>query len=164
MIISLIVAITQNDVIGNKGQIPWRLPAEQAIFKQTTMGHPIIMGRRTHESIGRPLPGRTNIVITRQKNYQVAGCIVAGSVEQAIREAERAEGGEKVFIIGGEEIYKQAMPMVDRIYLTRVHADLKGDTFFKFDESEWQEIAREAHNADDNNQYNYEFIVLKRKN
>lgn len=161
--ISFIVAAAKNRVIGKEGGIPWYLPADLAHFKQITMGHPMIMGRKTYESIGRVLPGRTNIVITRQKDYASEGSRVVSSIEQAIEEAKLAEGSEEVFIIGGQEIYKQAMPLVDKIYLTKVHVTVEGDTFFKFDASEWQEVVREAHNADDNNQYNYEFIVLERR-
>lgn len=163
MIISAIVAVSKNGVIGNAGKIPWNLPAEQAIFKQTTMGHPIIMGRKTHESIGRALPGRTNIVITRQKKYQAEGCTVVESLEQAIRSAKEAEGSDEVFIIGGEGIYKEAIPLLGKIYLTEVNADVEGDTFFMFDRSKWQELSRKAHKADDKNPYDYSFVILDRR-
>ncbi len=163
MIISAIVATDTKGAIGKNGQIPWRLPAEQAIFKQTTMWHPIIMGRKTHESIGRALPGRTNIVITHNRSYQAEGCTIAASVDEAIQIAKGAEGSEEVFIIGGSEIYKQALPLIKRLYLTRVHAVVDGDTFFKFNSDEWQQISNKKHLADEKNQYDYNFIVLERK-
>ncbi len=163
MIISLIVAITKNGVIGKAGRIPWHLPAEQAIFKQTTMGHPIIMGRKTHQSIGRALPGRRNIVITRNRNYRADGCVIASSLEQALEEARKAEGSDEIFIIGGEEIYNHTMPLAGRIYLTKVHATLAGDKFFKFNPKQWRQVSAKRHEADENNQYDYEFIILERK-
>ncbi|MEK7561840.1 MAG: dihydrofolate reductase [Patescibacteria group bacterium] len=163
MIISAIVATDAKGAIGKNGQIPWRLPAEQAIFKQTTMGHPMIMGRKTYESIGRALPGRTSIVITHQQNYRADGCVIVGSLEQALEEAKKAESSDEIFIIGGEEIYNHAMPFTDRIYLTKVHATLAGDKFFKFDPKKWRQVSNEKHAADEKNQYDYEFMVLERK-
>ncbi len=163
MIVSVIVAAAKNKVIGKEGGIPWYLPADLAHFKQTTMGHPMIMGRKTYESIGKALPGRTSIVITHQKDYRAEGCIVVQSLDRAIDEAEKAPGSEEVFIIGGEEIYKQAMPLVKQIYLTKVHADIDGDKFFPIELSEWQETSREDHEGDDKNPYSYSFTALKRK-
>lgn len=163
MIISAIVATDNKGAIGKNGQIPWHLPAEQAIFKRTTMGHPIIMGRRTHESIGRALPGRTNIVITRNRNFRAEGCVVAGSLNEAMQIAQKAEGNDEIFIIGGAEIYNQALPLINRLYLTRVHAAVDGDAFFKYDPTQWQQTSNEKHSADENNQYDYEFVVLERK-
>jgi len=136
---------------------------EQAIFKKTTIGHSIVMGRKTYESIGRALPGRTNIIITRQKGYRAAGCVVVDSLQQAMQEAKLAAGSEEIFIIGGAQIYQQAMPMVDRIYLTKVHTVASGDTFFEFDESRWQEISKTKYQADADNIYDYDFITLVRK-
>lgn len=162
MIISAIVAVSANGVIGKEGAIPWRLPAEQAIFKRTTMGHPIIMGRKTHESIGRPLPGRANIVITRQTNYHAQGCTVVESIQQAVEVAKKSPGGEEIFIIGGGEIYNLAMPLTNRIYLTKVHTKLGGDKFFKYDPKEWREISIVSHGADQNNKYGYDIITLER--
>ncbi len=163
MIISLIVATTQNGVIGNKGEIPWYLPADLVHFKKTTMGHPILMGRKTHESIGRALPGRTNIVITRQKDYSADGCVIAGSLEQAIEAAKDAKGSEEIFIIGGAEIYKLAMPLINRLYLTKVHTTIEGDKFFEYDPNEWKEISREEHPADEENKYAFELTQQIRK-
>lgn len=162
MSISAIVAASQNGVIGNKGEIPWYLPADLVHFKQTTMGHPILMGRKTHESIGRALPGRTNIVITRNADYKAKGCIVVGSLESAIKEAKKAPDNEEIFIIGGAEIYKLAMPLINKLYLTKVHATIEGDKFFEYDVKEWKEISREEYQADDKNKYAYDFTVLER--
>ena len=160
--ISFIVAVTKNDVIGKDGGIPWYLPADLSHFKQTTMGHPIIMGRKTHESIGRTLPGRYNVVITRQKDYQAAdGCKVVNSIEDALN-LPKVKADSEVFIIGGAEIYNQAMPMADRIYLSRLHTKIGGDKFFKFDESQWRVVSREEYQSDDKNPYDYDFTILDR--
>lgn len=163
MVISIIVAITQNDVIGNKGEIPWYFPADLAHFKQTTMDHPIIMGRKTHESIGRALPGRLNVIITRNTSYKAAdGCVVVNSLDDALNLVE-VKTNPEIFVIGGEEIYSQALPRTERIYLTRVHSTLAGDKFFKFNPGDWQQISCEKHSADKNNNYDYDFTVLERK-
>ena len=127
--ISIIAAVSENGVIGKDGGLPWKISADLKRFKELTMGLPIIMGRKTFESIGRALPGRTNIVITRDLNYQATGCTVAGSLEQAIKKAEKT-GSNEVFIIGGGEIYRAAIKIADTLYLTLVHATVSGDTFF----------------------------------
>lgn len=160
MTLSIIVATAKDGVIGKSGGLPWYLPAELAYFKNTTMGHSIIMGRKTHESIGRALPGRTNIVITRDPNYQAEGCRVVTSLDEAIKVADAQN---EVFIIGGESIYAQAIDKTDRIYLTQVNADIKGDKYFKFDPGSWQEVSRQEHKADERNEYDYAFTVLERK-
>ncbi len=162
MILSIIVAATENDVIGKEGGMPWYLPAELARFKEVTMGHPIIMGRKTHESIGRALPGRENIVVTRNPKYRAAdGCVVVDSLEKALTLKE-VKTAKEAFIIGGAEIYQQALPKAQRLYLTRVHAKLDGDKFFKFKKEDWREIERTKMTADDKNPYNYDFLVLER--
>ncbi|MBI4033470.1 dihydrofolate reductase [Candidatus Saccharibacteria bacterium] len=161
--ISTIVAVAKNGVIGKEGGMPWHLPAELARFKEVTMDHPIIMGRKTHESIGRALPGRTNIVITRNKNFEAEGCEVVGSLEEGIELAKRAEGGDEIFIIGGEQIYKEAMPKLGRIYLTKVDADVEGDKFFYYDPEEWKRVSSEKHSAGEKNQHDFEFLVFDRK-
>lgn len=127
--ISLIAACSENRVIGNGGKIPWHLPDDFRRFKARTMGHPIIMGRKTYESIGRPLPGRTNIVITRDSGREIPGCIVVSSLTEAI---ERAKGidKEEIFVIGGGQVYAEALPLADRLYLTLIHAIIDGDAFF----------------------------------
>ena len=128
MLISIIAAMSLNRVIGNNNTIPWHIPGEQHRFKQITWGHAIIMGRKTHESIGKPLPGRTNIIITRQKNYPAPGCIVVNSLEQALQSCPPHE--DEAFIIGGEQIFQLALPITERMYLTTIQQQIKGDTFF----------------------------------
>ena len=160
--ISAIVAVARNGVIGKSNALPWYLPAEMARFKEVTMGHPIIMGRKTHQSIGRALPGRTNIVVTHNKDFEAEGCKDVGSLDEAIELGKKAEGGDEVFIIGGEQIYKEAMPKLDRIYLTKVDAAVDGDKFFNYDPEEWKQISNEKHSADAKNQYDFEFTLLER--
>jgi len=160
MIISAIVATANNGVIGKEGGLPWYLPADLAHFRQTTAGHPVIMGRKTHESIGRALPGRQNIIITHNKNYQAQGCEIAPSLDEALR---LVSGTDEVFIIGGQTIYTLAMPKTDKIYLTKVDADIPGDKYFLYEPAQWQETSVEKHPADDKNQYPYEFVLLERK-
>ncbi len=163
MTISLIVAVTDNDVIGKENAIPWYLPADLAHFKQTTIGHPIIMGRKTHESIGRALPERLNVVITRNPAYKAAeACVVVNSLDEALN-LDEIKNNTEVLVIGGAEIYKQALPLADRIYLTRVHTTLAGDKFFKFNPEQWRQISKEKHTKDEKNQYDYEFILLEHK-
>jgi dihydrofolate reductase len=128
MIISAIVAMASNRVIGDRGDIPWKIPGEQKMFKEITMGHTVIMGRKTYESIGRPLPGRTNIVITRQSGYQADGCIVVHDLGSALQCCPPGE--KEAFICGGGQLYREAMPETDRIYLTLLSREVQGDTFF----------------------------------
>jgi dihydrofolate reductase len=160
--ISIVVAVADNNVIGKDNQLIWHLPADLRYFKQKTLGHPMIMGRKTFESIGKPLPGRTTIIVTRQEGYTVEGCLVAHSVQEAIQKAKELD--EQVSIIGGAEIYKQALPHVDVIYLTRVHHTFDGDTFFpELNEAEWEHISAEPHEPDEKNKYPYTFLELRRK-
>lgn len=160
MIISLIAAVAKNRVIGNRGQITWRLPADLKHFKMVTLGHPIIMGRRTYESIGRPLPERTNIVVTRDPKYRASGCVVVASLEDAFRAAGDAE---EVFIIGGGEIYRQALPLAEKLYITSVEAEPEGDVFFpEINPDEWRIVSREDHLKDERNQYDYSFLVYEK--
>ena len=159
--ISLIVAASTNNVIGAAGDLPWRLSADLKRFKAITMGKPIVMGRKTWESIGRPLPGRQNIVITRQADYRAAGCTVVASPDDAI---DAAGDVEEIMIIGGGHIYEAFLPTADRIYLTRVYAEIEGDAFLpEILESEWQFVSRETHRADEANDYDVEFLVLDRR-
>lgn len=161
MIRSLVVAMARNRVIGRDNQLPWRLPADLAYFKQVTMGHPIIMGRRTWESIGRPLPGRQNIVVTRQRDYQAAGCTVVGSLDQAW--AAAGDAGE-VCVIGGTSIFAEALPSADRIHLTEVDAEVPGDTYFPpFDRSEWVEREVSRQPVDARHEYAFRIVVLERR-
>lgn len=161
--IAIVVAIAENNVIGKDNQLIWHLPADLRHFKQKTIGHPMIMGRKTFESIGKPLPGRTTIIVTRQEDYQVEGCIVVNSVEEALGKG-KALDSEQVSIVGGAEIYKQALPHVDMIYLTEVHHTFDGDTFFpELKKEEWQEVSSESHQPDEKNKYAYTFKELLRK-
>lgn len=158
-ILSFVVAMARNGVIGRDNQLPWRLPADLRHFKAVTMGKPVVMGRRTYASIGRPLPGRTNIVVTRDSAYRAEGCRVVHSIEEAL-----AAGGDaaEVMIIGGAELYRQLLPRADRIYLTRIEEDFSGDTYFpELDADRWQELAREQHAPDEQNPYPYSFILLE---
>ena len=160
---SLIVAMSQNNVIGREGDLPWRLSADLRRFKALTMGHHIVMGRKTYESIGRQLPGRTMVVVTRQDDYTAEFATVAHSLSAAIETAQ-GSGDEEVFIIGGGEIYRQALDLVDRIHLTRVEAEISGDTYFpEFDLSRWQLIEQEIHDADEKNEYPYRFEIYERR-
>lgn len=160
MTISIIAAVSKNGVIGKTNALPWHLPADLRRFKELTAGRPIIMGRKTYESIGRPLPNRTNIVITSDKNFKAEGCVVVGSPDEALR---AAEGAEEIMIIGGGEIYRQFLPKSSRMYLTEVDAEIEGDVFFpEFDRSEWREVFREAHKPDEKNKYPYTFLTLEK--
>jgi dihydrofolate reductase len=160
MTVSLIVAMADDRVIGRDGQLPWRLSADLRRFKRLTMGHHIIMGRKTYESIGRLLPGRTTVVITRQTDLEVPGAIVVHSLDEAL---QVAAADPEVFIVGGGEIYRQAMPLVDRIYQTIVHAKVDGDTVFPpLAEAQWVLTETERHIADERNQFEYSFQVLDR--
>lgn len=160
--LSLIVAMGKNRVIGANGAIPWRLPNELQLFKRITMGHHIIMGRKTWESIKRLLPGRTTVIVTRQKDYAVAGAVMAESLQAAIT----ACGDDpEIFMIGGGELYRESLPLADRIYLTTVDATPDGDTRMpEFDLSDWHEVSTEAFPADDKHAYAYRFSVLQRYN
>jgi dihydrofolate reductase len=163
MKISLIVAVSQNHVIGKDNALIWHLPADMSYFKEKTTGHCIITGRKNYESIPqkfRPLPNRTNLVISRQKDYAAPGAIVCTSLEEALKEARKIENQE-IFIIGGGEIFKQSLHLADRIYITRIHADFEGDVFFpELDEKQWKVISRIDCRPDEKNKYPYSFIVL----
>jgi len=146
MIISIIAAISLNRIIGRNNQIPWHIPGEQRRFKQVTWGHAIIMGRKTIESLGKPLPGRTNIVITRNKNFAFPGCIVVHSLGQALQNCPENE--TEAFIIGGGEIFRLALPIAHRIYLTTIQKEIEGDIFFpEFSQTEFKKIQSEYINA-----------------
>ncbi|MFD3000528.1 dihydrofolate reductase [Pontibacter toksunensis] len=160
--IAIVVAAAENNVIGKDNGLIWHLPADLRHFKQITMGHPMLMGRKTFESIGKPLPGRTSIIITTQKDYLAEGCIVTHSVQEAIEQANALD--EEVCIIGGAEVYSQALPLTDTIYLTRIHHTFEGDVFFpELKEEEWETVEQEHHEPDEKNKYSYSFITLKRK-
>lgn len=160
MKISIIVAMASNGVIGRDNELPWHLPADLQHFKRTTMGKPILMGRKTWESIGRPLPGRTNIVITRDAAYRAEGCVVVNSIDAAL---EAVGEQDEVMVIGGAEFYRQVLPRTETIYLTRVHATISGDTRFpELSTDEWHEVERSDHAADNKNPHDYSFIRLER--
>lgn len=160
--VSAIVAVAENNVIGQQNQLPWRLPADLKHFKNITTGYPIVMGRKTYESIGKPLPNRLNIILTRDDRFQAEGCVVVSSWEEALIAAQNAKAPE-IFIIGGAQIYAQLLPQVQRLYLTKIHQTFDGDTFFPaLLPNEWQEISCETHDADNLNPYSYSFITLER--
>lgn len=159
--ITLVVAVAANGVIGRDGDLPWHLPADLAHFKRITMGKCIIMGRRTWESIGQALPGRTNIVVSRDPEYRAEGCTLAHSLPEALRAAGDVS---EVMVIGGARLYEETLPLAQRIHVTRVHADFEGDTFFpRLNESEWQEVGREERAADDRNSCAMSFVTLERR-
>jgi dihydrofolate reductase len=158
--IAIVVAMADNRVIGCDNRLPWHLPADLRHFKQVTVGKPVLMGRKTHESIGRPLPERTNIVVTRDRSYEAPGCIVVHSIESALK---AAGDREEVMVIGGTDFYRQLLPKADRIYLTLVHADFEGDARFpEIDEREWREVERMDCVPDEKNPWPYSFIRLER--
>jgi dihydrofolate reductase len=161
VIVSIIAAVSDNGVIGRDGGLPWHLPADLKRFKRLTSGHHMIMGRRTWESIGRrPLPGRPTIVVSRDPGFVAEGAQVARSVGQAL---ELAGAVDEVFIAGGEAIYREALPVADRLYLTRVHTVVEGDTFFpELDEAGWRVVAEERHEPDEKNPHAHTFRVYER--
>jgi len=169
MIVSAIVAMSQNRVIGKDNKIPWHLPADLKYFRRITINHHVILGRKCYESIGRPLPKRTNIIVTRNKAFEAEGCIVVNSIEAAL-EYSRSKDQTEVFIIGGGQIYEQSMKLWDRLYLTEVKVEVELEIevdrdicFTKLDDKQWI-ITNEKHNiADDNNPYNYTFKTYERK-
>ncbi|MCT1532007.1 dihydrofolate reductase [Sphingobacterium daejeonense] len=160
--VTFIVAAAENNAIGKGNQMPWHLPNDFKYFKAKTMDHSIIMGRKTFESIGKPLPGRRNIIISRQPTLNIEDVDVANSLQDVIN---YCRDEREIFIIGGAEIFNQAMPMADEILLTRVHTNIEGaDAFFpELPESDWELISQEKHNKDDKHQYDYTFEVYKRK-
>ena len=158
---SLVVAVARNGVIGRDNALPWRLPAELAHFKRVTMGHPIVMGRRTYESIGKPLPGRKNIVVTHNRAFEAPGCTVVTSLEEAWR---AADGADEVCVIGGTTLFAETLPAADMIHLTEVDAEVEGDTWFPpFDRGEWQEREIARHPADERHAYPFRILELTRK-
>jgi dihydrofolate reductase len=161
--IALVVAVADNGVIGRQGQLPWRLPHDLQHFKALTLGHPVIMGRRTYDSIGRALPGRPNIVVTRQPQWQAPGCETAASVLAALARAAELDA-EVVCVIGGGEIYREALPAADVVYLTEVHHTFEGDaTFPPLSPTEWREETRERHEPDERHAHAYSFVKLVRR-
>jgi dihydrofolate reductase len=178
MDIAIIAAMGENRAIGKGGKIPWHLPADFKHFRELTMGHPVLMGRKTFESIGKPLPGRTNIVITRDLAYSAEGISVAHSLDEALQIAESAavssalgsagisdaasDGTATVFVLGGAEIYGMALPKANVLYLTKVHGDFEADTFFPEIPGGWKVVASEPHQKDEKNAYDFDFLTYRR--
>lgn len=171
MILSLIAAIGKNNELGINNQLLWNLPSDLKHFRDTTSGHPVIMGRKTFESIGRPLPNRKNLVITRDTTYTAPGIFVAHSLDEALQLVAREQGSKfeevdeevEAFVIGGGQLYLEALPRAQRLYLTHVDAELSADTYFpEVSCDEWEEISSESHDADTDHAYNYRFAVYKR--
>ncbi len=163
MIVSLIVAMDRNRGIGVHNKLPWHLPADLKRFRELTMGHHIIVGRKTFESIGRPLPGRHTIIVTRNERYQATGCLIVHSLAEALTLA-RERGETEVFVCGGAEIYAQAMPVADRIYVTEVQAEVGADAFFPdYDHEQWSEQEVVHHSADEKNRYPFTFKILSKR-
>ncbi|HSO20145.1 MAG TPA: dihydrofolate reductase [Desulfosarcina sp.] len=158
--ISVIAALARNRVIGIENRLPWKLPEDLAHFKTLTLGHPIIMGRKTFESLGRPLPGRTNIVITRNPGYCPQGCVMAASIADAIAGCGEAS---EVFFIGGAELYRQVLPLADRLYLTEVKIDAQGDAWFpEYDRAPFREVERESRRGEKADRLAFDFVVYDR--
>lgn len=169
MRVSIVVAVAENGAIGKDNQLLWRLPDDLKYFKSITMGKPIVMGRKTFESIGKPLPGRENIVISRQSALDIPGCTVVNSIEAAVAHVGAQHAAHlqhepaEIMIIGGADIYRQALPITQQIYLTRVHATFDGDVFFpELAADQWRETHREEHAADERHAYPFTFITLER--
>lgn len=161
MTISIIAAMAKNQVIGKDGKLPWKLGPDMKRFRELTIGKPVIMGRKTFESIGKPLAGRVNIILTNRRDYQAADCIVTHSLEDALRAAGTAS---EIMVIGGAEVYNLFLPLAGRMYLTYIHHEFEGDAFFPaFDPAEWQEITRQDFRSDAQNPYSYSFVMLERK-
>ncbi|MBT8433652.1 MAG: type 3 dihydrofolate reductase [Gammaproteobacteria bacterium] len=159
--LSLIVAMDDNRLIGNKNKLPWHLPADLAYFKRTTMGKPVVMGRKTYQSIGKPLPGRRNIVITRDAAFSAPGCEIANSIETALSLTGECD---EVMLIGGASLYEQTLARATQLYITRIHHSFEGDTWFpEIDLSEWKQENCEDFEADHNNQHAYSFIQYVRE-
>lgn len=166
MIISLIAALTENRVIGKNNDLPWHLPDDMKYFMQTTKGHYVIMGRKNWDSIPekfRPLPNRTNLVITRQPDFRAPGATVVNSLNQAL-EIARTAGQPEVFVIGGAEIYRLALPLASRLYLTEIQTQLQGDTFFPdYDRQAWVERSRNHHSADERHLFPFDFVIYDKQ-
>jgi dihydrofolate reductase len=160
----MIAAMGKNRVIGKNNDMPWHLPADLQHFKKTTLGCPIIMGRKTYDSIGRPLPGRLNIILSRNENLTIEGCSVVNSLESAINLAKETDASE-IFITGGAHLYDKFLENADRLYLTLIDENFEGDTYFPdYNRLMWQEITRENHQADEKNPHAYSFVTLDRSN
>jgi dihydrofolate reductase len=159
--LAIIVAMAKNRTIGVDNTLPWRCPEDLKHFKALTMGHHMVMGRKTYDSIGKPLPGRTTVVVTRNAGLQIEGCLIAHTLEQSIA---ACAGDETAFIVGGAELYAQALPLVDTLYITEIQQDVEGDAHFPaFDKAEWQEVSREVRAQETPQPLEYHFVCYRRK-
>ena len=159
--LSLIVAMARNRTIGVNNTLPWRCPEDLKHFKALTMGHHMIMGRKTFDSIGKPLPGRTTVVVTRNADLEIPGCVIAHSLNEAIA---ACAGDEEIFIVGGAELYQQAVPLADTLYITEIQQDVEGDAYFpEFDTSTWQETSREVRSQETPQPLEYHFVTYRNK-
>lgn len=167
MTVSLIAAVAQNGIIGRnnangKPDLPWHLPDDFQFFKATTSGHPIIMGRKSLDALGKPLPKRTNIVVTRNQDFQMPGVTIVHTLNEALTEARKLEDSE-IFVIGGAEVYAMALPIANRLYITEIERSYEGDTHFPaFDKTEWREVSRRHHPADERHETAFDFVVYER--
>ena len=162
MIISQIVAVAENGAIGKDNDLIWRLPADLRYFKEITTGHHIIMGRKNYESIGRPLPNRTSVIITRNNDYKADGCIVVNSIKEALDIAKN-NGETEAFIIGGGEIYQSSLEITKKVYFTEVHESFEADTYYpSLDKNQWTETSREFHSKDEKNAHDFSFVKFER--
>src|SRR5699024_3800468 len=163
--ISMIAVAGENNTLGKKGDLLWHLPDDFKRFKKLTSGHPIIMGRKTFDTFPELLPDRTHIIITRQKDYKAEGCIVVNSIEQAIKQAQKAKGSEEIWIIGGGEVYTLGLPIADKIELTRIHHKFEGgDAFFPdFDLNQWDLVAEKHHPIDERHKQSFTYLTYRRK-
>ena len=166
MIVSMIAAVSENNVIGRHNTLPWHLPDDMKYFMQTTKGHYVIMGRKNYQSLPekfRPLPNRTNIVVTSQENFVAPGCVVVNSLSKAIEHAETHKQ-EEIFLIGGARIYDDGLKIADRLYLTHIHVSMEGDVYFpRVYWPEWQEVSKSHHSIDERHKYSFDFVLYKRK-
>ncbi|WP_295799034.1 dihydrofolate reductase [uncultured Microbulbifer sp.] len=163
--LAMIVATARNGAIGRENTLPWRISGDLQFFKRTTLGKPVVMGRKTFESIGRPLPGRSNIVITRNPDWRADGVTVVSSLEQALQAADtvaRRDSAAEIMVIGGAQIYRQALPVAARLYVTEVEADVEGDAFFPAIGNDWKEVARDCYPASERDEYNYCLVQYDR--
>jgi dihydrofolate reductase len=164
-VIALVVAIGENGAIGRGGNLPWHLSTDLKYFRKVTMGKPMIMGRRTFESFGRPLDGRLNIVLTRNAAFNAPGTVAAHSLDEALeiaRKEAKKMGAAEIMIVGGDDVFREVLPKASRIYLTEVHASPDADVWFAFDREQWREVSRESHEPGPKDDYAFSFVVLER--
>jgi dihydrofolate reductase len=159
---TLLVAVAENGAIGKDNGLLWHLPEDLKRFKRLTTGHVVVMGRKTYESIGKPLPNRTNIVVSRNAAFRAEGCLVVSSLEEALRHAAAQQPEATIFLIGGAELYRLGLPDCDRLEITEVHSAPEGDAFFGFDRTAWQEVVREHHPADERHAHAFDFVTFDR--